>query len=64
MSLYKDIIERAIWTAAQAFLAIFTVADLSSAKAAGVAAMAAAISAVKSIVASKVGDPTNASMVS
>ena len=64
MSVYKDIIERAIWTAAQAFLAIFTVADLSSAKSAGVAAMAAAISAVKSIVATKVGDPSNASMVS
>ena len=64
MNLYKDIIERAVWTAAQAFLAIFTVADMSSAKTAGVAAMAAAISAVKSIVASKVGEPTNASMVS
>ena len=64
MSLYKDIIERAIWTAAQAFLAVFTVGDLSSSKAAGVAAMGAAISAVKSIVASKMGDPSNASMVS
>ena len=64
MSLYKDIIERAVWTAAQAFLAVFTVGDLSSAKAAGVAAMGAAISVAKSIVASKVGDPSSASMVS
>ena len=64
MSLYKDILERAIWTAAQAFLAVFTVGDMSSAKAGGVAAMGAAISAVKSIVASKMGDPSNASMVS
>ena len=64
MSLYKDIIERAVWTAAQAFLAVFTVGDLSSAKAAGVAAMGAAISVAKSIVASKVGGPSNASMVS
>ena len=64
MSLYKDIIERAVWTAAQAFLAVFTVGDLSSAKAAGVAAMGAAISVAKSVVASKVGDPSNASMVS
>ena len=64
MSLYKDILERAIWTAAQAFLAVFTVGDLSSAKAAGVAAMGAAISVAKSIVASKMGDPSSASMVS
>ena len=64
MSLYKDIIERAVWTAAQAFLAVFTVGDLSSAKAAGVAAMGAAIQVAKSIVSSKVGDPSNASMVS
>ena len=34
----KDLLERAIWTGAQAFLAVFTVGDMASAKAAGVAA--------------------------
>ena len=37
----KDVLERAIWTAAQAFLAVYTVGDLASAKAAGVAAVGA-----------------------
>ena len=37
----KDALERAIWTAAQAFLAVFTVGDMASAKAAGVAAVGA-----------------------
>ena len=52
----KDALERAIWTAAQAFLAVFTVGDMASAKAAGIAAVAAGISVLKSVVATPVGD--------
>ena len=52
----KDVLERAIWTAAQAFLAVFTVGDMASAKAAGIAAVAAGISALKSVLATQVGD--------
>ena len=63
MSRYKDIIERAVWTAVQSFLAVFTVSDLSSTKAASVAGMGALISAVKSIAATKVGDPNTAATV-
>jgi len=40
-------IERAAWTFAQAFLAVFVVSDLASAKTAVVAAVAAALSVVK-----------------
>ena len=56
----KDTLERAIWTAAQAFLAVFTVGDLASAKAAGIAAVAAGISVLKSVVATQVGDGSTA----
>lgn len=56
----KDVLERAIWTAAQAFLAVYTVGDLASAKAAGVAAVGAGISVLKSIVATQVGDSGSA----
>jgi len=56
----KDALERAIWTAAQAFLAVFTVGDMASAKAAGVAAAAAGVSALKSILATQVGDSNSA----
>ena len=56
----KDALERAIWTAAQAFLAVFTVGDLASAKAAGIAAVAAGISVLKSVVATQVGDSSTA----
>ena len=52
----KDVLERAIWTAAQAFLAVFTVGDMASAKAAGIAAVAAGISVLKSVLATQVGD--------
>lgn len=59
--IYKDILERVIWTAAQAFLATFVVTDLSSLKVAAVAAIAAALSVVKGLAATKVGDPESAS---
>jgi hypothetical protein len=61
MNLYRDIIERAVWTAVQSFLAVFTVTDLSSSKAAAVAGAGALISALKSVAASKIGDPSNGS---
>jgi hypothetical protein len=59
-SFLKDLLERAIWTAAQAFLAVFTVGDMASAKAAGVAAAAAGVSALKSILATQIGDSNSA----
>ena len=59
----KDVLERAIWTAAQAFLAVFTVGDMASAKAAGIAAVAAGISALKSVLATQVGDSGTAAML-
>jgi len=40
-------IERAAWTFAQAFLAVFVVSDLASAKTALVAAAAATLSIIK-----------------
>lgn len=49
-----DMAERALWTAAQAFLAVFTVTDVSSARAAGVAAVGAILSVLKSAVAARI----------
>ncbi len=43
----SNMLERAAWTFAQAFLAVFVVSDLASAKTALVAAVAATISVVK-----------------
>ena len=43
----SNILERAAWTFAQAFLAVCVVADLASAKAAVAAGVAAALSVVK-----------------
>jgi hypothetical protein len=63
MELYKDIIERAVWTAVQSFLAVFAVTDLSTTKAASVAGAGALVSALKSIAASRLGDIGSASSV-
>ena len=52
---YKDIIERAVWTAVQSFLAVFTVTDLASLEAASVAGAGALISALKTIASAKLG---------
>ena len=49
-----DVLERAGWTFAQAFLGVFVVADLSSAKGAGVAGLAAGVSVLKTFVKDKV----------
>jgi len=50
----SNMIERAAWTFAQAFLAVFVVSDLASAKTAAVAAVAAALSVVKTYAREKV----------
>ena len=63
MSVYKDIIERAVWTAVQSFLAVFAVTDLSTTKAASVAGAGALVSALKSIAASRLGDIGSASSI-
>ncbi len=54
----RDLVERMAWTAAQAFLAVFAVTgvwgvDLSSAKQGAIAAIAAALSALKTAVQNK-----------
>tara|TARA_Y100000296_G_C5082276_1_gene210564 strand:- start:490 stop:642 length:153 start_codon:yes stop_codon:yes gene_type:complete len=46
--------ERAAWTFAQAFLAVFVVSDLASARSAAVAGIAAAISVLKTYAKDKV----------
>ena len=46
-----DLLERAAWTFAQSFLGVFVVADLSSAKGAG---LAAAVSVAKTFVKDRV----------
>ena len=43
----NNMLERAAWTFAQAFLAVFVVSDLASAKSAAVAGIAAALSVIK-----------------
>jgi len=59
--LYKDVAERALWTAVQTFIAVWTVGDLESARAAAVAAIAAGLSVVKGFAATKIGDKESAS---
>jgi len=52
----RDLVERAVATFIQSFLAVFVVGDLGTVKVAGVAAATAALSVVKSAVASRFGD--------
>lgn len=59
--LIKDVAERAIWTAAQAFIAVYTVGGVDAVKSAVTAAVAAGISVVKGFVSTQVGDPKSAS---
>jgi hypothetical protein len=61
--LYRDVLERAAWTAAQVFLATWVVTDIQTLQTAAVAAVAAGISVIKSYLASKVGDPDSASVL-
>jgi|TARA_B100000902_G_scaffold393610_1_gene448193 hypothetical protein len=50
---YRDIIERAVWTALQSFLAVFSITDLATLEAASVAGMGALISALKTVASTK-----------
>lgn len=59
--LLKDVAERAIWTAAQAFVAVYTVGGVDEAKSALTAAVAAGISVIKGFLATQVGNPKSAS---
>lgn len=52
---WGDWFERTIWTAVEAGLAILVVTDVSSLKAAGVAAAAAGIAAIKSLAKARIG---------
>jgi hypothetical protein len=58
-----DLAERCVWTALQAFLSVFTVTDLSTAKAAGVAAAAAVLALLKGVAARRVGDRNSAALI-
>jgi len=60
---YKDLLERTIATAAQAFLAVFVVTDLGTLDSALTAAAAAGLAVVKSFAASKVGNKGTSSLV-
>lgn len=61
--LHKDILERALWTAIQAFVAVYTVGGVDELKSAGTAAVAAGISVIKGFVATKIGDPESAATI-
>ena len=52
---WADWVERSVWTAIEAGLAVMVVTDVSSLKAAGAAAAAAAIAAVKSLAKARLG---------
>lgn len=58
--LHKDIIERAIWTAIQAFIAVYAVGGVDELKSAATAAVAAGISVIKGFAATKIGDAGSA----
>lgn len=47
---WTDMLERALYTAVEAFLAVFVVTDLSTLESAGTASVAALLSAVKTLV--------------
>ena len=52
----KDVLERVVASFAQSFLAVFTIGDMGSMNAAGIAGGTAVLSLVKSVVASRFGD--------
>lgn len=61
-ALVKDIVERVVRTAAQAFLAVFVITDVSSAKAGLAAAAAAVLALLTGLVATQVGNDDTASL--
>ncbi len=62
----KDLLERLVATFVQAFLGVVIVSGLDNidVKAAATAGVAAALSLVKSLIAKRIGDPGDASLVS
>lgn len=58
--LAQDIAERMVWTFVQAFAATFVVADLSTAKTAALAGLAAVLAVLKGVAASRIGEQTAA----
>lgn len=62
-NLLKQIAERSLLTFMQSFLAMFVITDLSSARGAAVAGLAAVLSVLKSAVATRIGDHESASLV-
>jgi len=52
---WTDWIERSVWTAVEAGLAVMVVTDVSTWKAAGAAGFAAAIAALKSLAKARLG---------
>lgn len=63
VSINKQMLERAAATFVQAFLSVFVVTDMSTAKTALTAAVAAALAVVKGWAATKVGNKDTASLV-
>jgi hypothetical protein len=53
---WSDTVERAVYTAAEAFLAVFVVTDLSTTETAASAAVAALISVVKTVIVQRRAD--------
>jgi|SaaInlV_130m_DNA_3_1039695.scaffolds.fasta_scaffold79944_2 hypothetical protein len=53
---YRDVVERAAWTAVQAFLSVLVLTDVASIEAALVAAGGALISAVKTVAAARLAE--------
>jgi hypothetical protein len=58
--LIKDVLERALWTAVQTFIAVYAVGGVDQAKAAATAAAAAGLSVVKGFAATKIGNKDSA----
>lgn len=59
--LQRDIIERAVWTFVQAFVAFYAIGGVGGWKTALASAGAAAISVIKGSIASRWGNPHSAS---
>jgi len=59
----KDVAERAGATAAQVFLTLFLVTDLSTAETALTAALAAGLAVLKGAIATRIGDRDTASLL-
>jgi len=64
MTFTRDMIERLLATALESFLAVFVLTDLSSARSGLIAAGAAVLSAVKAMLAKRMGDKSSASLAS